>query len=108
MCTALSYRIVQLNEYRKGRRHCGKSVKRKYLDKQTKNTLIYKIKLFNLRNNSKPVWTYSAQLWDTGHNSSIEILQRLQNKILQEIVNAPLITTNTETQTIYTYAFYQR
>jgi len=38
----------------------------------------------------KPIWTYSVQLWGTAANSSIEIIQRFQNKYL----NAPWYVTN--------------
>lgn len=44
----------------------------------------------------KPVWTYGIQLWGTASNSSIEVLQRMQNKILRKICNAPWFTRNVE------------
>jgi hypothetical protein len=48
----------------------------------TNKLLIYKIIL-------KPVWTYGIPLWGTASQSNIEILQRLQNKILRMVTNAP-------------------
>lgn len=42
----------------------------------------------------KPVWTYGIQLWGSGSNSNIEILQRFQSKILRIITGAPWYVTN--------------
>lgn len=42
----------------------------------------------------KPVWTYGLQLFGTASNSNIEILQRFQNKVLRNIVNAPWYVPN--------------
>lgn len=55
--------------------------------------LIYKVIL-------KPVWTYGVQLWGTASKSNVEILQRFQNKVLRNIINAPWYTKNTE---VYEY-----
>jgi len=48
----------------------------------TNKLLIYKIIL-------KPIWTYGLPLWGTASQSNIEILQRLQNKILRMATDAP-------------------
>jgi hypothetical protein len=42
----------------------------------------------------KPIWTYGIQLWGTAANSNLEILQRFQNKVLRQIVNAPYYVSN--------------
>jgi hypothetical protein len=42
----------------------------------------------------KPIWTYGIPLRKTANNSNIEILQRLQNKVLRVLVNAPLYVSN--------------
>lgn len=47
----------------------------------------------------KPVWTYGIQLWGTASKSNINILQRLQSKILRTIINAPWYVSN---KTIHT------
>ena len=36
----------------------------------------------------KPVWTYGIQLWSCTIQSNVNIIQRFQNKVLREIVNA--------------------
>jgi hypothetical protein len=54
---------------------------------QTNKLLIYKIVL-------KPIWTYGITLWGTASQSNIEILQRLQNKILRIVTNAPWYIPN--------------
>lgn len=51
--------------------------------------LIYKMIL-------KPVWMYGIQLWGSACNSSITIIQRLQNGILRTLSNAPWFLTNSE------------
>lgn len=44
----------------------------------------------------KPVWMYGIQLWGSACNSSISIMQRLQNGILRTLSDAPWFITNTE------------
>jgi hypothetical protein len=53
----------------------------------TNKLLIYKVIL-------KPIWTYGIPLWGTASQSNIEILQRLQNKILRMATNAPRYVPN--------------
>ena len=53
----------------------------------TNKLLIYKIIL-------KPIWTYGVPLWETASQSNIEILQRLQNKILRIATEAPWYIPN--------------
>jgi len=50
--------------------------------------LVYKVIL-------KPVWTYGIQLWGTASNSNIEILERIQSKVLGIITDAPRYAPNT-------------
>jgi hypothetical protein len=42
----------------------------------------------------KQIWTYGVPLWETASKSNTEILQRLQNKVLRAIVNAPWYVPN--------------
>ena len=56
----------------------------------TNKLLIYKIIL-------KPIWTYGLPLWGTASQSNIEILQRLQNRILRMATNAPRYVPNRAT-----------
>ena len=44
----------------------------------------------------KPVWTYGIQLWECAAQSTIAVIQRFQNKVLREIVNAPWYIRNTD------------
>jgi hypothetical protein len=53
----------------------------------TNKLLIYKIIL-------NPLWTYGIPLWGTASQSNIEILQRLQNKILRMVTKAPWYIPN--------------
>jgi hypothetical protein len=53
----------------------------------TNKLLIYKIIL-------NPVWTYGIPLWGKASQSNIEILQKLQNKILRMVTNAPWYVPN--------------
>jgi len=36
----------------------------------------------------KPVWTYGIQLWGYTKQSNVDIIQRFQNKVLKNIVDA--------------------
>ena len=51
------------------------------------NLLVYKAIL-------KPIWTYGIQLWGTASNSSIDILERFQSKVLRIITDAPWYVPN--------------
>jgi hypothetical protein len=42
----------------------------------------------------KPVWTYGIQLWGCAAQSTIAVIQRFQNKVLRDIVNAPWYVRN--------------
>jgi len=42
----------------------------------------------------KPIWTYGIQLWGTATNSSIDILERVQSKVLRIITDAPWYVPN--------------
>ena len=39
----------------------------------------------------KPVWTYDIQLWGCSKQSNRDIIQRFQNKVLRNMVNAPYV-----------------
>ena len=59
-----------------------------------KSELTTENKLLLYKTVLNPIWTYGIQLWGTASNSNIEILQRLQNKVLRVIVNAPWYISN--------------
>lgn len=42
----------------------------------------------------KPVWTYGIQLWGCTRPTNINKIQKLQNKILRDIINAPWYARN--------------
>lgn len=42
----------------------------------------------------KPIWTYGLQLWGCAKKSNTNIIQKCQNKILREIVDAPWYVRN--------------
>lgn len=42
----------------------------------------------------KPIWTYGSELWKSASNSNIEIIQRMQSKILRIITGAPWYVRN--------------
>ena len=44
----------------------------------------------------KPVWTYGIQLCGCAAQSTIAVIQRFQNKVLRDIVNAPWCIRNTD------------
>jgi len=44
----------------------------------------------------KPIWTYGIQLWWCAAQSTIAVIQRFQNKVLRDIVNAPWYVRNVD------------
>lgn len=44
----------------------------------------------------KPVWTYGIQLWGCTSQSNINIIQRFQNRVLRNIVDAPWYFRNAD------------
>ena len=74
------------------------SAKRKQLDLRLRNMyrIIGRKSQLSLANTllvykaiRKPIWTYGIQLWGTASNSSIDILERFQSKVLRIITDAP-------------------
>jgi hypothetical protein len=59
-----------------------------------RSTLSIRSKLLLYKAVLKPIWTYGIQLWGTGSNSNIEILQGFQSKTLRSILNAPCYINN--------------
>jgi hypothetical protein len=44
----------------------------------------------------EPVWTYGIELWGCTKQSNTDIMQRFQNKILRNIVDAPRYIRNAD------------
>jgi hypothetical protein len=44
----------------------------------------------------QPIWTYGIQLWGCAAHSTIAVIQRFQNKVLRNIVNAPCYVRNAD------------
>ena len=44
----------------------------------------------------KPIWMYGIHLWGCAKDSNIKIIQKFQNKVLREMVNAPWYIRNTD------------
>lgn len=42
----------------------------------------------------KPIWTYGLQLWGTAKKSNINIIERVQTKIIRSILGAPRYVKN--------------
>ena len=42
----------------------------------------------------KPIWTYGIQIWGSTARSNLNIIQRLQNKIIRKMVGAPWYISN--------------
>jgi len=53
-------------------------------------------KLLQYKQILKLVWTYGIQIWGCAKQSNIDIIQRFQNKVLRNIVNAPWYIRNSE------------
>jgi hypothetical protein len=77
--------------------------KRKYIDVITKKLdwLLGRKSHLNLENKIllykagiKPIWTYGIELWGCASKTNIDIIQRLQSKILKAMTNAPWHMSN--------------
>ena len=53
-------------------------------------------KLMHYRQILKPVWTYGIRLWGCTKQSNTAIIQRLQKKVLRNIVDAPWYVRNAD------------
>jgi hypothetical protein len=53
-------------------------------------------KLVHYKQILKPVWTYGIQLWECTKPSNTAIIQRFQNKVLRNIVDAPWYVRNAD------------
>lgn len=62
------------------------------IGRQSKLSLSNKLLLYKVM--IVPIWTYGIQVWGCAKKSNINIIQRLQNKILRKIANAPWYVTN--------------
>jgi len=76
------------------RKQLGLLLKRMYWIIGRKSKLSLTNKLLIYKTILKPTWTYGIPLWGTAAQSHIDILQRLQNKILRMATNAPWYIPN--------------
>ena len=60
--------------------------------RKSKLSLTNKLQIYKIILNS--IWTYGMPLWGTVSQSNIEILHRLQNRILRMATNAPRYVPN--------------
>ena len=67
----------------------GTQIPQMYRNIGRKSRLSRQNMLLVYRTIPKPVWTYGVQLWGSASNCNIEILQRLQSKMLRIITDAP-------------------
>ncbi|XP_039297911.1 uncharacterized protein LOC111054701 [Nilaparvata lugens] len=44
----------------------------------------------------KPIWMYGIQLWGCASKSNVDVIQRFQNKVLRNIVDAPRFSRNAD------------
>lgn len=61
-----------------------------------KSKLSIKNKLLVYNQNIKPIWTYGIQLYGCASKKQIESIQKFQNKVLRNIVNAPWYIRNND------------
>jgi len=76
------------------RKQLGLLLQRMYWIIGRKSKLSLTNKLLMCKIILKPIWTYGIPLWGTASQSNIEILQRLQNRILRMATNAPRYVSN--------------
>lgn len=62
------------------------------INAKSKLRLEYKVLIYSTV--VKPIWTYGSQLWGNASTSNIEVIQRVQSKILRQITGAPWYIRN--------------
>lgn len=70
------------------RKQLGLKLRKLYCINGRKLQLSLENKLLLYKAILKPIWTYCVQLWGSASNSSIEILERFQSKVLWIIMDA--------------------
>jgi hypothetical protein len=70
--------------------------KKKYWLMGRKSALSTHNKLVLYKQILKPAWTYGVQLWGCTRPSNTAIIQRFQNKVLRNIVDAPWYVRNAD------------
>jgi hypothetical protein len=97
----VKYLGIHLDRKLTWRKHI--SAKRKQLDLKLrklywiigrKSQLSLSNKLLVYKAILKPIWTYGIQLWESASKSNLEILERLQSKVLRLITDAPRYVPN--------------
>jgi len=76
------------------RKQLGLLLQRMYWIIGRKSKLSLPNKLLIYKTILKPVWTYGAPLWGTASQSNIDLIQRLQNRILRMATDAPWYVPN--------------
>jgi len=90
----LDCRLTWKPHIHKKRKQLGLLLQRMYwiMGRKSKLSLTNKLPIYKIILN--PIWTYGISLWWTASQSNIEILQRLQNRILRMATNAPRYVPN--------------
>ena len=61
-----------------------------------KSSLSIHNKLLLYKQILKPIWTYGIQLWGCSKKSNVILIQKFQNKVLRDIVDAPWYVRNAD------------
>ena len=80
--------------FKSKRKQLGLLLQRMYWIIGRKSKLSLPNKLLIYKTILKPVWTYGAPLWGTASQSNIDLIQRLQNRILRMATDAPWYVPN--------------
>ena len=83
---------------KKKRKVLGLKYKKVYWLVGRRSALSIHNKLMLYKQILKPVWTYGIQLWGCTKQSNSDIIQRLQNKVLRNIVDATWYIRNADLQ----------
>jgi hypothetical protein len=80
----------------KEREELGLKYKKMYWLTERRSALSIHNKLMLYAQILKPVWTDGIQLWGCTKQSNIDIIQRFQNKVLRNIIDAPWYVRNAD------------
>uniref|UniRef100_A0ABD2W1S9 Reverse transcriptase domain-containing protein n=1 Tax=Trichogramma kaykai TaxID=54128 RepID=A0ABD2W1S9_9HYME len=76
------------------RKQLGTKIRSMYWLLGRRSALNLDNKLLLYKSIIKQVWTYGIQLWGAASKTNIEIIERLQSKVLRGLVDAPWYVTN--------------
>jgi len=95
MIRVISFIVIHMQRKKK-REELGLKYKKMYWLTGRRSALSIHNKLMLYKQILKPVWTYGILVWGCTKQNNIDIIQRFQNNLLRNIVDAPWYIRNAD------------